>query len=211
MTNESDAMTEEHEPTNMYRRFERSDGTETLELDLDYTVVLRREDGGEWQSEEYDWHGEAEQVYGAAVAAALTDGWLEDESATTSLTDALTQAFGELPKAYATFLDKGRHKADGGFHIQGVPGFPEDAVLLVELDGVGIAQMYFCGQDPDRHYAPISKELHDADNPWGDPHSLFFAVDRRDPKGPVVLVSAGEITPAFDTFRAFEKALKRLG
>jgi len=198
-------MTDTHAPTENYRRFHR--GTEVLELDRDYCQVMRRLNGGGWDCEECNWEGEAEEHFDERVEEALAAGWQEDDSAKTSLADAHRSRTGELPATYAAFLDAGRHIAADGFIVTGVPLYARSHRLLVVLDNLRIVHMDFCGLNPDDRYLPISTELRDESNPYGDPHPYFFAIDRQSPDAAVILASPGAITPAYPTFEAFVAAL----
>ncbi len=198
-------MEDAHEPTECYRRFTR--GPEVLEVDRDYARVLRRENGGEWAEEECAWEGEAEERIDEWVEEALGQGWEEDESSRTTVAQALTERFGELPAVYQAFLDAGKHEVDGGVVVRGMPMFAADHRVVVELDNVRIVWMDFCGQNAGQRYIPISTEMKDEGNLDGDPHGLFFAIDRESPVGAVAMVSAGAITPAYESFDAFVGAM----
>jgi hypothetical protein len=104
-------------------------------------------------------------------------------------------------------VESGRHEADGGVLVQGMPTFAQDHRVVVELDNVRIVWMDFCGQNDDGRYVPISTEMKDEGNLDGDPHGLFFAVDTQSPEAAVVMVSAGAITPAYASFEAFVAVL----
>lgn len=200
-------MSDTHEPTENYRRFTR--GPEVLEIDLDYITVLRREGAdGAWDEEECNWDGEAEERFEELVADALAQGWEEDASARTSLADALAAEFGALPAAYKAFLDAGQHETADGTLVQGMPTFTADSRVIVQLDNLRIVHLDFCGLNPDDRYLPISTELVNANNPHGDPHALFFAIDRQSADAAVVMVSPGGITPAWPTFAAFVAATR---
>lgn len=195
-------MSEPHEPTENYRRFTRA--SEVLEFDQDWALVLSRLNGGDWEVEECNWEGEAEERLDERTGEALAQGWIEDDAARTSLAEALASTFGALPAAYEAFLAQDRGATDG-LILRGAPQFAADHALIVELDNLRIASMDFCGQNGDQRYLPISAELRDQGNPHGDPHALFFALDRQG--GAVVLVSAGAITPAYERFEDFVAAL----
>lgn len=192
------------------RQFRR--GEDVTVIGLDDCAVLRRENGGDWEDEACDWDGEAEETFEAWCDALLEDGWVEEPvTGLPSLSQRLDEAWGPLPAAYRAFLESGRHAALAECVITGVPTFADDHALWVDLASPKIAGMDFGGVDPERRYVPISRELFDADDREGDPHPLFFAVDRTDPRAPVALVSHGGVSPAYATLEVFLASVESSG
>ncbi|MFN3202154.1 MAG: hypothetical protein ACE366_27365 [Bradymonadia bacterium] len=189
------------------RQFRR--GADITVVCLDYCQVLRRTNDGEWQDEECNWEGEAEDTFEEWCDALLDDGWTEEVvEGLPSLAERLEEKWGALPAVYRAFLNAGRNVELAEHVFTGVPMFASDHVLWADIVSNQICDMDFCGLNPEKRYVPISRDIYDAHNRDGDPHSLFLAVDRSDPQAPVMQVSPGGIFPAFATFEAFIASMR---
>lgn len=191
-----------HVASAAYRRYTHPDTGLILELDLDASVVVRREyQSGEhcrWEMIEYDWDGDAEEGYEEAVGAAEAAGYLL--AGKKNLLEVLEARGVDVPEAYATFLRENRHEAMAQHGLRNVPTFAAEW-LWVDLTSLDIPW----ADENDARFLVISGYLREEADRQVDPHPICLAIDREN--GSIVLRGDGETTPLYDDFETLVNAL----
>lgn len=189
-----------------YRYLENAATGEFWDIDRDsQTLTMWRGAIGQRgaSSEEfYDWDGPAKERYQALLELRLKEGFaLAGESLSFSFADELQKEYGDVPKAYRKFLESSTFPKHNGKYIDELPLYQAEVKFEVFFDDsvileLGVWSEFDVKEHP--HLLPIAK--------LGEEGGAFLALDRSDPKLPVVIYNhqADRVT---DSFSAFKKRL----